>query len=187
VNTAELVARAEQIGGAGDSRRGLVDLHVDGTRVVLRTSERVVRRARARSMAGGVLAALAGCGLLYLSVWYGALIVAGIAWSALAPRRIRPLDLTVIDTDADCVIGSNTVPVGSIASIRGAFETRGWDGFSVISAILHDESSVPLLMLLGADDRLAEAVCSTLGAAVDRPAEYVGSSGTRVACHAPAA
>ena len=123
-------------------------------------------------MASGVVIAVAGAGLLLVSPLFVLLMIAGLIYAAVAPGRIRPIELATVDAEVECLVGSEAVPLEAVIGISGEFATKGWDGFSVISAVSRDESSVPVVMLLGADEPLAQAVCATLGAILDCPAEY---------------
>lgn len=179
---------AERVGTSGNSARdGWIEARREGDLIVLRTGPRVLRRARAQAILVGLGVVLSGLGLLLLSPWAAALAAAGALYAALAPRRVQPAFLAAVDTAAERLTGPVDVSVSQVTAIRGVFETKGWDGFSTVYALLDDGSSVPIALLMGANERLAEALCAELGRLIGRPAEYAGTSGVPVACHTPAA
>ena len=58
-------------------------------------------------------------------------------------------------------------------------------GASVLYAVDGRGEEIPILMLLGADDRLAETACKTVGTLLNKPAVCAGPFGTACVCFDP--
>ena len=169
-----------------------LEVRSEGGRILLYTGEGTVRQSRNYARGVGALAVAGGIALLWFSIWGLIVIAFGLVVVVVVPRTIRATKLVEIDTEGNqFIVVQSTVGAGStlslerIQSIRGAYDTKGWDGFSVVYAVGDDGSETPILMLLGTDERLAEIACRTLGVLLDRPAAYAGPFGSFSVCFTP--
>lgn len=169
-----------------------LEVRADPGRVSLYTGQATVRQSQNYARIVGALAAAVGIALLWYTMWGAAVIAFGLLAVAVVPRYLRPAELVAIDTVANQLVvvqpivgAGTTVPLDRIQSIRGAYDTKGWDGFSVLYAVEGHGSEVPVMMLLGTDERLAEAACHTLGELLNKPATYSGPFGGFSVCYAP--
>ena len=140
----------------------------------------------------GLLCIIAGAALVGLSPWTLALAVPGLLILLLVPLYLHPSLLLEIDGARDLLIpvqptlGTNVpVPLDLVCSIRGAYDTKGWDSFSILYAVLDDGTEIPLMMLLGTDESLVENACRLLGRMLDCPATYTGPFGHTTTCYTP--
>jgi len=185
-------AEALRIDAALKASGARLEVKSHGDRLVLLTGEGTVRRSRNLARLYCAATAAAGIGLVWFSLWALIAIVGGVAAFVMAPRYIRPATLLEIDAArGELVVVQTSVGFGTtlslnaVRSIRGAYETKGWDGFSVMYAVATDGSETPILMLLGTDERLAELSCRVLGTLLHCPATYVGPFGRFSTCFTP--
>jgi hypothetical protein len=181
----------------GNASGAWVDVHRVGERLLFQTAARILTRSRRLARAGAALGGFAGLALLPFSPWGALLAAAGLAAFLAAPALFRARPLLEIDAAADgdgarfvvrqsAAEAGRTVPLAAVAEIRGVYEIHGWDGRSVIAALLIDGSEVPLLILPGTDERRAADLCRILGFLSGRPATYAGPFGAPVyLCHPP--
>lgn len=192
MNPNPLMARFEKM-TASLREEGWLRIEREGDRLLVTTGDRVVRHSRRLIRAGGALASLAGAALLFYSAWGWALLACGLATLLFAPRFAAYRRLLEIDTaDATLILQPNTgveggtLPVAGICALRGVYETKGWDPYSVLYAEQRDGTQIPILLLMGGAETLASHACRTLGSLLDCPATYTGPFGDIKACYEPA-
>jgi hypothetical protein len=164
---------------------GRLDLRRDRERICLFTGARSVRQSQRMARVAGILVMVTGAWYMTVTPWSAALVGLGLIVLIAGPHRIRPEMLLEVDLGADqlvltqdVVVAGERVEIQGVQAIHGRYATKGWDGYSLIHAVTRDGSELPLVMLRGTDEQLAEEVCRTLGALLGLPASYAGPFGT---------
>src|SRR5205823_1729740 len=128
-----------------------LELKPEPGRLSLYTSQATVRRSQNHARMVGVLSMVAGSALLWHSILGWIVIAFGIIAFAAAPRCLRAEKLLELDTVENTLIPAQSaagarvaVPVDHIRYIRGVYDTKGWDGFSVVYAVETDGTQTPV-------------------------------------------
>jgi hypothetical protein len=165
MQTQPVYARLARLEPAVTDHGDLLQVTREGERVVIATGARAVNRARLLARIVGALVAVAGLALTPLAIWYLALTPLGCLIALVVPGRLNSARLLEIDNEQGAVIACETgaqIPLAAITSIRGAYETQGWDPRSVLYAV-HGADETAAIILRGTDETLAETACRTLG------------------------
>lgn len=177
---------------ASVDRAGSLDIKTAGSQLILYTGQGALQRSRSYALGIGVLTLIAGLALMWFSAWGVTVIAFGLILTTVVPRLIRAAKLLEIDkeqrqlTVVQSVVGvDRTLALDTILGIRGVYETKGWDGYSVMYAVGADHSETPIMVLTGTDERFAETVCRTLGSLLEIPATYAGPFGNFSTCFTP--
>lgn len=167
------------------------ELHHDTHFVVFRTGTRHVRTWRLVLSLGGMVALLAGIQVLSYSAVAYTLILLGIGAAAFSPVLVRPKHLLKIDPEAGTLSAFPAAPgeasslsLDAIASIEGVYEITGWEGRSVVYAIMRDGERRSLVSFTGTNEALTFYACQALGYLLDCPATYTGAFDGPVLCNA---
>ncbi|HLJ56891.1 MAG TPA: hypothetical protein VKT77_17760 [Chthonomonadaceae bacterium] len=180
----------ERVAVAHGSLAGQIEVRRDGSRLALFTGPAAVNRSRVYTRAVGVIAAAGGIFLLHYSGWFLPLIAFGVAVALFAGKLVNARRLVEIDTAVRShAEGSQRGPgldVEQVRAVRGVYDTKGWDGFTTVSAEQDDGMDVPLVILMGTDEQLAECLCRTPGLLFDCPSTCAGPFGSSKSCYTPA-
>lgn len=160
----------------------------EGERVRLRTGARYVGRRRLALRVWSGVAVAAGLALAVLSPWTVALAALGLAGLAAAPRLFGAADLLEVDRAAGRITGpGGAADLSRVEAIRGVNEINGWTPRDAIYAVLDGGEQVPILLLGGTNEPMAEEICRTLGRLSGRPATYAGPFEAPKVCFDPSA
>ncbi len=183
--------RFRGIAPEADLAQARIQVRREGQRLIFMMGEGYMQRARLTARAAGTAGIVAGLALTKLSLLWGlVLVVSGACLLALEPRLIRQEHLLDLDCEGERLIikqpaagAGTTICIEQIAELRGVYETQGWDGRSVIYAMLTDGTEAPVLVFPGTDEPLAECACRTLGLLLDLTATYAGPFGGLKTCY----
>ncbi len=161
-----------------------------GDRISFTPDEALLRRAVVNARFAFSALALVS---LFVAMWFPVallltFIAAFCAWKL--PMRIMAHEMVAIDSSRNVILvtqkGINPgteISVDYIASLRGVYETQGWDSRSVVMAAMSSGGDVPIVFLTGTDEAEAEYVCHALGRILDKPASYTGPFGEKKCCY----
>ncbi|HLK55583.1 MAG TPA: hypothetical protein VKU00_03415 [Chthonomonadaceae bacterium] len=169
-----------------------LNARMEGDTLRFYTGTRYLQQSRWAIRTVGFLLIVASICLLWIHPYFVSLAAPGLLIFLFAPGYVRPTLLLEIDMERNLLttvqptVGpGNTVPLEQVRSIRGAYDTKGWDAFSTIQAVLEEETAVPILMFFGTDEPLAADACRLLGLLLDCPATYAGPFGHTTTCYTP--
>ncbi len=192
MQTDDILVRLTQVVSAMGDSPALLQIERNGDRLRFLTGTRSLRQSRLLARILGVLGLVAGLALTQISPSGWALAVLGVLTFFIIPGRLRPTRLLEIDAAHGNLLvtqsaagAGGTISLAQIASIRGAYDTQGWDPFSTLYAVLQDGQEVPVLVFRGTNEPLAEYTCRILGFLLDRPATYAGPFGGIKTCYQP--
>ncbi len=182
-NTAGVNSPTCPLGSDSVDIGGLVEFRRGDRRTVVLTSAAALLRTRRTTQAAGVLVSLAAIvgGWWHPAVWLAAPI--GFLVAAYLPGRLRQEMLLLLDSTQGIMRSSQhgtdgqAIPLSEVTCLRGAYETQGWDGRSVVFAVDAEGGQHPILALPGTDEAAAARICALLGALTQKPASYTGPFG----------
>lgn len=174
-----------------DHAHDLLEVQREGDVLVFRTSAQSIQKRRRMAWAAGAVGVIAGLALAPITPWAWLLFAFGVGLSVLAPRWIAPQDLLSIDvhrglfTVTGNSIDSVCFALGPIVTVRGAFESSGWDPYCRVYVTLREGKDVPVLHFPGTDAVVTEYACRILGYLLNCPATYTDAFGKIKECYAP--
>lgn len=146
----------------------------------LRTSRSATELSRRWVVFGGWVVATAA-GLAGLAVpWLWLAVLPGLALARFGGLLVRPRRVATVRVGSDgweLRTDDAVVVAPPPVRIEGRYETQGWDGRSVISAVDADGRVTTILTLTGTDPAHASAVCRLLADAARSGWRYEGPFG----------